>query len=360
MRFIQIPNIDSVWDNVKIKTLSPSTFSWVSKGCGYQVLLQKAIQACDNKSLSLPSNQNAILGTIIHKLYELTLKGELLSISDLKNKWEELITIEKDKLTSNYPTLHNASLNDYNKRNSAIRYAMSMMRNNNFTHPHKGSKKIYSEKELYCPELGLYGIADKVIVDGNYCDIIDFKSGKVKTDNEDIKTEYIIQLHLYAAMCKALSLGKPRSLALIDVVGQSHKVQYDSDYCDKLLSEIKQTLQLLNNTIKSKSFAPLIKPDLGMCAYCSCRHVCQFKDIPKDSYYQTINGMVISIPSSNMYVLANEANEMFVSGIDFYNVENPKDYIGKNLIFVNVARSSQLADDYTYKITENTLVYEQL
>lgn len=360
MRFIQIPNIDSVWGNVIIKTLSPSTFSWVSRGCGYQVLLQKAIQACGNKSLSLPSNQNAILGTIIHKLYELTLKGELRNVNDLKNKWEELIAIEKDKLTSNYPTLHNASLNDYNKRNSAIRYAMSMMRNSNSTPPHKGSKKIHSEKELYCTELGLYGKVDKVIVDGNYCDIIDFKSGKVKNDNEDIKIEYIIQLHLYAAMCKALSLGEPRSLALVDVNGQTHKVQYDPDYCDNLLSDVRKTLQRLNNSIKSKSFAPLIKPDLGMCTYCSCRHVCQFKDIPKDSYYHTFNGKVISIPSSNMYVLANETNEMFVSGIDIYNVENPKDYIGKNLIFVNVARSSQLADDYTYKITENTLVYEQL
>lgn len=128
MRFTQIPDIESAWDSVAIKTLSPSTFSWVSRGCGYQVLLQKALNNFNDISLLLPSNRNAILGTIIHKLYELTLRGELTNIPDLKNKWEELVAIEKDKLAANYPTLRNASLNNYDKRNSAIRYALGMLK----------------------------------------------------------------------------------------------------------------------------------------------------------------------------------------------------------------------------------------
>lgn len=43
MRFIKIPHIDDTWDKVHIKTLSPSSFSWICNGCAYQVLLQKVL-----------------------------------------------------------------------------------------------------------------------------------------------------------------------------------------------------------------------------------------------------------------------------------------------------------------------------
>ena len=97
-----------------------------------------------------------------------------------------------------------------------------------------------------------------------------------------------------------------------------------------------------------------------MCVNCSCRHICKYRAIGSDSYYQTITGRVIELPSSNMYVLQSGDNTLFVSGLDAYEVDSYKDYLGKMLTFVNVARASQIADDYTYKITENTLVYEQL
>jgi hypothetical protein len=61
-----------------------------------------------------------------------------------------------------------------------------------------------------------------------------------------------------------------------------------------------------------------------------------------------------------MYVLRNDEETLYVSGLDVYQVESPQDYIGKTLVFVNIIRASQIADDYTYKITDNTLVYEQL
>ena len=148
MKFVQIPHIESSWDNVVIKTLSPSTFSWVNYGCGYQVLLQKALSSINDNTLFLPSNRNAILGTIIHKLYELTQKGELRNIAELKNKWEQLVSIEKNKLAANYPTLLNASINNYDKRNSAIRYALRLMNKPNNTTTMASVNKVYSENGL--------------------------------------------------------------------------------------------------------------------------------------------------------------------------------------------------------------------
>ena len=360
MLFVKIPHIDDAWDNVQIEALSPSTFSWVSHGCGYQVLLQKALQTFRDETLSLPSNKNAILGTIIHKLYELSLKGELHTIMDLKSKWEELVSDAKEKLAANYPTLQNASMNNYDKRNSAIRYAMGIIKKTGNTQAQEGTAKVYSEKWLDCVEIGLKGIADKLIIDGGCVDVIDFKSGHVKDEDGNIKNEYIIQLHLYAAMCQYLSLGQPRTLKLIDIDGQEHEVPFSEEYVRQLQLEVKETLQVLKDTIASRKFECFAKPELGMCSNCSCRHVCKYRDVSQESYYQTITGEVIEIPSTNMYVLKNGEHKIYVSGIDVYNVDSPLEYIGKTLTFVNITRASQQADEYTYKVTENTLVYEQL
>lgn len=359
MQFAKIPPIESAWDNVKIKTLSPSTFAWVNRGCGYQVLLQKAIQMFNNNALLLPSNRNVLLGKIIHKLYELTQKGELRSIADLKNKWDELVTLEKEKLAIDYPTLQNVGLNDYDKRNSAIRYAMGIMKKLNAVSTTSGTTKVYSEKWLNCTRLGLIGIADKLITDGEYVDVFDFKSGHVLDETGNIKTEYVIQLHLYATMCQHLFMGAPRHLTLVDIDGVNYDVPYSQAYSKQLLSEVQETVLGLNNIIATREFKKYAKPELGLCANCGCRHVCEYRTISAESYYQTITGEVMEMPSTNMYVLCKGSDTLYLSGLDAYNVDNPKEYIGRTLTFVNIIRASQFADDYTYKITENTLVYEQ-
>lgn len=361
MKFTQIPNIDSAWGNVKFTALSPSTFSWVNRGCGYQVMLQKALASFNEPSLSLPSNRNAILGTIIHKIYELTNKGELKSFLDLQQKWEELVAIEKGKLADTYLTLRNADINDYVKRNSAFRYAMQMMRNVHGSPSDKdGARQIFSEKKLDCKSLGLRGIADKIIIDGDYCDVIDYKSGLVVDDAGNIKEEYRVQLHLYAAMCQALSMGTPRKLSLIDIAGDYFDVPYDEVFGKSLLTDVQTALSQLNQAILSQKFERYAKPELRMCPNCGCRHICKYREIPPDSVFQTFTGIVKAVTSTNMYVLEAGTQTLYISGLDVYNVDNPRDYIGKTLTFVNVIRSSQMADDNTYKTIEYTLVYEQL
>lgn len=346
MRFTQIPNIDS---------------AWVNRGCGYQVMLQKALTSLGEPYLSLPSNRNAILGTIIHKIYELTTKGELKSFPDLQHKWEELVAVEKGKLADTYPTLRNADINDYVKRNSAFRYAMQMMRNVPSSPSNKdGARQVFSEKWLDCSSLGLRGIADKIIVDGDYFDIVDYKSGHVVDDAGNIKEEYRVQLHLYAAMCQTQSMGTPRKLSLIDIAGDYYDVPYDEAFCKSLLVDVQTALSQLNQTIRSQDFVGYAKPELMMCPNCGCRHICKYREIPPDSIFQTFTGIVKAIPSTNMYVLEAGTQTLYISGLDVYNVDNPQDSIGKTLTFVNVIRSSQIADDNTYKTTEYTLVYEQL
>ena len=80
MKFVKIPDIKNTWDNVVIKTLSPSSFSWIDTGCSYQLLLQKALDSFNDRRYLLPTSKSILIGTIIHKIYELSSKKEICSI----------------------------------------------------------------------------------------------------------------------------------------------------------------------------------------------------------------------------------------------------------------------------------------
>lgn len=354
-----MPQLDDLWDNVVVKTLSPSSFSWIRNGCAYQVLLQKAINSIDNDACTLPFHKNTILGTVIHRIFELTSKGELSTPNEMLDKWEQLVDEQMKKMTEKYPTLRNSKINDYDKRNKAIRYAISLKNSAN-VHPNTSSSdvQIYSEKKLYCADIGLLGIVDKLIVDSGNVDILDYKSGYVADAEGNLKPEYIIQLHLYAEMCIHLSLGNIRAMKLIDIAGNCHNVSFNESFSKKLVSEVSGIIKTLNEALSTRQFHDLVRPDNERCENCSCRHVCSYMIQSEDALYKTISGVVERINSSNIYVLKSKGEEYYISGIDLYQVDRPEDYIGKKLVFLNVIRASQVSDKYTYRVTENTLVYE--
>lgn len=358
MRFIKIPNIDNAWDKVYIKTLSPSTFSWISNGCAYQVLLQKALQTLGNNTYSLPPHKNTTLGTIIHKIYDLTSKGVLSTPKEMIDMWEQLVNEQKKKQVDSYPTLINPKINDYDKRNKAIRYAITLQAKRSDLSRDTTDIKIVSEKKLVCEELGLSGIVDKIIIESGNVDIIDYKSGHVTDEIDNVKLEYIVQLHLYAAMCIHLSLGSIRSLKLIDIEGNNYDIVYDKELSDHLIKDVKRKIFELNNAITMRQFGDLIRPDKGRCSNCSCRHICSYIIQPEKAIYRTISGYVERILSSDTYVLKNEDTIYYISGIGIYPIENHSDYIGKKMVFLNLIESSLLSENSTYKITENTLIYE--
>lgn len=156
----------------------------------------------------------------MHKIYELTTKYQLCSFAEMRDKWEEMIKIEEDKLAIKYPTLKSINLNDYDKRNKAIKYALWITKNRKPKVEESSNVSVLSEKYLDCKEIGLKGVADKLVIANGEISIIDYKSGQVFDKDGNIKKEYITQLHLYAAMCEHLQLGKISRLALIDINGE--------------------------------------------------------------------------------------------------------------------------------------------
>ena len=59
-----------------------------------------------------------------------------------------------------------------------------------------------------------------------------------------------------------------------------------------------------------------------------------------------------------MYILQDGNITYYISGIDAYAIEDHSVYIGKKLVFLNVVSMSTLLNNNTYRVTENTLVYE--
>lgn len=361
MRFVQISNLYGIRNKVKIKTLSPSMFSWVSNGCAYQVLLQKALATIPDDSYKLPTNKNTVLGTIAHNIIEKVTKKELNSFLEMKDMWEVLVLEEENRLASLYPTLHNVKLNDYDKRNKVIKYALeicNMLQQARITNEKDHSIIVYSEKHLDCKELGLYGIADKIVIDNGFVSIVDYKSGYVFDSDNNIKNEYVVQLHLYASMCEHLLLGKIKSLSIIDIDGKSIEVHYSPEKSKELINQVQDKILELNKIIVERRFEAIAKRDPEYCHNCSCRHVCEYMVQSEEHLYQTISGYIESIPSNNLFVIISGESQIYISGLAVYDLENIQSYVGSRLVFLNIMKSSQIANNNIYKITENTLIYE--
>ena len=357
MKFVITPNIEDAWDNVRINTLSPSMFSWVNSGCSYQVLLQKALDSFNDKSFFLPPPKNTIIGTIVHKIYELSSKRALDSIADLSNQWEKLIKEKEKELKGLYPTLQNVDINDYDKRNKCFRYALSLMKSVN--QYDANNYMTYSEYWLDCSEIGLRGIIDKLYITSNGIEIVDYKSGAVVDEKGMVKEEYVVQLQLYAIMCEHLKMGRINTLALVDIDGKKHEIDYDYLQKDNYISKVRKTIDLLNQVIKDRAFERVVRHNGFSCSICSVRHICEKKEQPIDSNYITITGTVSDVISSNLFEINDVSdNKLYVSGLGVYEIDTPEQYLNKKLSFVNIVRSNDEHSSNCYKTINNTLVYE--
>ena len=358
MKFVKIPDIKNTWDNVVIKTLSPSSFSWINTGCSYQLLLQKALDSYNDRRYLLPTSKSTIIGTIIHKIYELSSRKELSSIKDLSSKWEELIKAQEDKLRQCYPTLQNVDINDYDKRNKCFRYALSIINSSSHNGGDPEKAKAYSEYWIDCTDIGLRGVIDKLRLTPDGIDIIDYKSGAVIDEKNNIKKEYVTQLHLYAIMCEHLKLGSIKSLSLVDIDGNRHFVKYDKSLNALYLIQVQQTIRKLNQIIERREFNNGLRP-CESCSLCSVRHVCEKREVSQNTIFTDILGVVKKVISSNLFELVTTAGDTItLSGLEVFHLDTPEQYVDKKLSCINILNSNMAQPSSSYKISNNTIIYE--
>jgi len=123
MRIVKIPNIEQYI--LPVEELSPSKYTNIQNGCPYQFVIERAIQRCGIPAM-LPSNLNAIIGTITHQLFEERVKGFITNEAEFKKRWKQLCKIQETSVHSKYPTLFNFIVSDYDKMFKALKIAMNM------------------------------------------------------------------------------------------------------------------------------------------------------------------------------------------------------------------------------------------
>lgn len=359
MRFVQIPKFNDVWDNVSITTLSPSIFCRVENGCALSVLLQKAIGTFNDKSLLLPASKSAVLGTVVHKIYELSSKQILNSFADLSTKWDSLIKQTVNEIKIAYPTLNNVNLNDYDKRNKCFRNVFKHIANKSSNNTVTDSNtRFFTEYRIDCSEIGLRGVIDKLCISNGNVEITDYKSGSVLDDNGNIKDDYLMQMNLYAIMCEHKGLGTSFTTSLIDFDGTRFDVDYNPICKNDYLTRVHNVIVSLNDIVRNRTFDNAIKTDVDSCSLCAVRHICEKQKYSGETQFATIIGFVTQIISANLYELEMSwGGKVYISGLERYSIEDDY-YLNKKLSFVNLIWSESDSSSKCYRVTDNTIIYE--
>jgi len=282
----------------------------------------------------------------------------LCSIKDLSAKWEELIKAQEEKLRQYYPTLQNVDINDYDKRNKCFRYALSIINSSSHNGGVSEKLKTYSEYRIDCTDIGLRGVIDKLRLTPEGVDIIDYKSGVVIDETDKIKEEYVTQLHLYAIMCEHLKLGPIKSLSLVDIDSNRHFVKYDKGLNTSYLIQVQQAIRKLNQIIEERDFNKGLKP-CESCSLCSVRHLCEKRLVSQNTIFTDIIGVVKKFISSNLFELVTTTGDTItLSGLEVFHLDMPEQYVDKKLSFINVLNSNLAQSSNSYKVSNNTIIYE--
>lgn len=354
MRITHIPKINPL--GLSVDNLTPSTYASIQNGCAFPQIVKAAIRTGNfDYGMLLPRSPKAIRGTIIHKLFELRVKGEIQTEDDYLDSWEQYISQEEAKLKRQYPTLRNLSIEDIDKQYESCDAAMQMQPIV-LSYNKPNSLRNRSLEVPVMIEGVLKGKIDRVVRKDGIIELIDYKSGNAYDENGVVKEDYVVQLNLYALcfenvfneMVNKLTIVQTSDLLEIDVPIEREKFV-------PVIEEIKSLILSINEHIQQNRCEDLQKPSENICKYCDCRHFCQsYLNSDFRSPY-IVDGKVTEVVPHNFIKLQdNESNLISISRLDDFELDDWNSLIGKHLLFVDV--SSRIEN--VYKRIDRTIVFE--
>ncbi len=347
----KIPDIHISFPDSKVGAISPSAYNNI---CWYPFVFRRFAQSKfgdEYRKLLIPSlSRHQYLGTIIHELFERRVHGLVPDKATYLSMWSELITKKEKEILELYPSLSFFDLTDYNKMYSSCLSAMNIKPIEIGNQQHTGIHKCTEVKVSY--EDLILGYIDKVAFIHEDSEIIDYKSGSILDDNNNIKEIYINQLNLYA-ICYENSFN--RKVVKLTIVQTDTMTEYDvpilrDDYIS-MIDQIKNKVSainkhILNNTIEN------IQILHEHCKYCEIRHLCDayINSNLREKYF--VIGDVIECSNRGVLLLRDLYGEAISISkwTDLYQL----DLIGKRFAFTNVLQPV----DGIYKKTDRTIVYE--
>lgn len=355
--------IAKIPSNIKFSTineLSPSKYTWLKDGCAYSFVLESTLRSYGKPSLLMPpATTKNLIGTIIHKIFQLVYSGQLDATEEsIIAKWKELCNFYRNEIREAFPTLGNVQVVDYDKMFETIDVILDTFQESHNI-PIGDYANIRTPNEHYIKLDGmLKGSIDRIRYASDGYEIVDYKTGKVYDDNGDIKKDYIDQLNLYAYMLEEKEGVTVSKLTIIDHLGNEIEVPYDKNAKTNVFNSIKCLISEINAAIISGEPDTLAKPNEQNCCFCPCFHLCKKRICYSNDTFQIIEGKVIKVLNSDqLLIMDGNGNQIIVAKLSALHLEGFDSLQDKTLIFVNLLK---IQENFLYNRCDKTVIYEQL
>lgn len=342
-----------------ISELSPSRYTWLKDGCAYSFMLESSLRAYDGPSMLMPPvSFNNIIGTIIHKIFQLVNSNMLECSEDaIIQKWIELCKEQKDLISTQYPTLRNIEIGDYDAMFDTIDVACNMHRKSSSDTDNSVGILRLNEHYIKIDNL-LKGSIDRIRPSGEGYEIVDYKTGKIYAENGEIKQDYINQLNLYAYMLDEKENVNITGLFIIDRLGNEISVPYYKDSKSDIFNSIRQLIKKMNDAIASNNPERLCVPSADNCNFCVCQHLCKQRVVSPDNPFHIIEGEVTRVWNDDQIsIRVEEIGDIVIAKLAVLGLDKLNDYVGKHLLFVNLI---QIIENEQYNRCDRTVIYERV
>ena len=351
----KIPDIDILFPDSNVGTISPSAYNNI---CWYPLVFRRFAQSKfggEYRKFLIPSlSRHQYLGSIIHELFEKRIHGLVPDKVTYFSMWSELTTKKEKEILELYPSLSFFDLTDYNKMYSSCLSAMNIKPIEICNQQHTGIHKC-TEVRVFYEDL-ILGYIDKVTFIHGDSEIIDYKSGSILDNNNNIKETYINQLNLYA-ICYENTFN--RKVVKLTIVHTDSLTEYDvpilrDDYIS-MIEQIKNKVSVINKHIRNNTIEN-IQILHEHCKYSEIRHLCKTYINSNLQDKKIVIGDVIECFNRGTLVLRNLYGKAISISkwTDQTNQSAQSALIGKRLAFTNVLQPV----DGKYKKTDRTIVYE--
>ena len=353
-----LPHIPNSLAFNRLSELSPSRFTSIVAGCAYSYMMQQALLSLGTPSrLMPPVSYKNVIGTIIHRVFELVNKGLLSpSRNSIKDFWKNEIKAHEQRIANEFPSLTNLSIADYNAMFDTIkvvenmRPALSSGTSSLSQLPHPNEHKVR------IPGL-LKGSIDRVdsLSDGTFR-IVDYKTGKVFEEDGRIKEDYIAQLNLYAYLLEEQDNVRVSELVIIDRSGTAIPVPYYPGHKQEVLDNVKTVLDCFNDAIEQNRLDSLCNPSSDNCRFCPVAHLCSNRIETTENPYRIVEGRITTLWNDDQLEVTTSDGPITVAKLRALSLDAEEwdSLRGKDAIFVNLF---QVIEQKLYNRTDNTVIY---
>jgi hypothetical protein len=304
--------------------ITPSNFYQI-KQCNARVLYK------DDGGL-IPVHPQTIFGKIVHvffqNVYNVNSKSDLYKIwneSEKKILKDENHEINKDNIKRISLLIDNFS----SRKHQLIQNVFANICN-------EKKNKVTASREISLEYNTIIGIPDLVIDNDNEISIIDFKTGLIFDEYNEVKESYQIQLKIYAGLYFKVYKKNPDKLFIV------HNdcyipINFTQEQCSTLLDNLVDLKERLLR-VSDKEINNYENPNKSYCYNCSKRLSC-------DSYWDS---------DANLYDLRGVLKEVKVGlrtkiiiGENIIISDNNRinefvsDYIGKEVVFLNLKNTDK-------------------